>query len=77
VVQLLEAERDELFSKSQTASGSNLASYSSGMSPGVKQPGREADHSLHPEPKLKMSGAVSLLAPHSFTVYTGTTLPLP
>jgi len=30
---------------------------------GVKQPGIEADHSLHLMPRLRMSGAMSLLPP--------------
>jgi hypothetical protein len=35
---------------------------------GIKQPGRKVNHSFHPVPRLKMSGATSLLPIYTFMV---------
>jgi hypothetical protein len=45
----------------QTGSGANPASYPMGMgtfSPGVKRPGREANHSLPSSAEVKNGGAI-------------------
>jgi hypothetical protein len=44
---------------------------------GIKQPGHEVNHSFHPVPRLRMSGATSLLPIYTFVVLTGKALPLP
>jgi len=46
-------------------------------SSGAKRLGREADHSPHLLPKLRMSGAISPLPPRAFMVCLRTSLPSP
>jgi len=35
---------------------------------GIKQPGHEVNHSFHPVPRLRMSGAITLLPIHACIV---------
>jgi hypothetical protein len=44
--------------------------------PGVKRPGREADHSPHLVPKLRVNGAISPLPLRAFLACLEKTLPL-
>jgi hypothetical protein len=46
-----------------------------GHLPGVKRPGREVNHNLHPLQRLRMSGAIPLLHLCAFVAWTGKTLP--
>ena len=45
------------------------------FSPGIKQPGREVNYS-HLFPRLRRSGAVTLLHLYDFMAWTGKVLPL-
>jgi len=42
--------------------------------PGVKRPGREADHLVRPVPGIRMSGAVPLFLLYAFGLWTEKTL---
>jgi hypothetical protein len=45
--------------------------------PGIKRLWIETDHSSHLVPRLKMSGEILLLTPHTFRACSGATSPIP
>jgi len=69
------AEQEIFLSRIQTGSGTRLAPYSMHLSPEVKRPGREAEHSPPSSTiTVKIDGTYDSSSPYAYMAFTRTSL---